>query len=172
MARVAQADCAKRVASGSRSRSSAVFWDWRTGCHPDGRCTSAADSTPIYVRDANNMESAITAFARDSNSGMIITSSGASFRNQQSVVALATRLRLPAIYDGRFFVTYGGLLSYGLTGRPIPRCSILRRSNTEGVKACRSARTSADQNRAYHQSKTAKALGLTLPPSVLAALTR
>ena len=75
--------------------------------------SSAVELTPIDARDANNMESAITAFARGSNSGMIITSSGASFRNQKLIVALATRLRLPAIYDGRFFVTDGGLISYG-----------------------------------------------------------
>ncbi|MGB9045398.1 MAG: ABC transporter substrate-binding protein [Pseudolabrys sp.] len=131
--------------------------------------SSAVELTPIDARDANNMESAITAFARGSNSGMIITSSGASFRNQKLIVALATRLRLPAIYDGRFFVTDGGLISYGPE-----RADQFRRAASyvdrilKGEKPADLPVQAPTKFELVINLKTAKALGLTLPPSLLA----
>jgi putative ABC transport system substrate-binding protein len=131
--------------------------------------SSAVELTPIDARDANNMESAITAFARGSNSGMIVTSSGASFRNQKLIVALATRLRLPAIYDGRFFVREGGLISYGPE-----RTDQFRRATSyvdrilKGEKPADLPVQAPTKFDLVINLKTAKVLGLTVPPSLLA----
>src|SRR5262245_413098 len=71
--------------------------------------------TPVGVRDAGEIERAITAFARGSNGGLIVVGPTSSVeRYRDLIIALAARHRLPAIYPGgRFYVTGGGLISYG-----------------------------------------------------------
>jgi putative tryptophan/tyrosine transport system substrate-binding protein len=68
---------------------------------------------PVDVRDAAEIEHGITAFAQASNGGMIVTGSAAAAVRRELIIALAARHRLPAIYPTRFFVTDGGLISYG-----------------------------------------------------------
>ena len=68
---------------------------------------------PINLRDANEIERDITAFARSSNSGLILTASGFAVVYRDLIVRLAARLKLPAIYYERYYVTAGGLMSYG-----------------------------------------------------------
>ncbi|MGB8895475.1 MAG: ABC transporter substrate-binding protein, partial [Pseudolabrys sp.] len=68
---------------------------------------------PVDVRDPAEIERAIDAFARDPNGGMIVTPSGLAIVHRKLIIALAARYRLPAIYGQRFFVTEGGLISYG-----------------------------------------------------------
>jgi putative tryptophan/tyrosine transport system substrate-binding protein len=65
------------------------------------------------VRNAAEIESAITAFAQEPNGGLIIAPSPFNTVNQDLIIALAARLHLPAIYPFRYFVTNGGLVSYG-----------------------------------------------------------
>jgi GTPase SAR1 family protein len=67
----------------------------------------------VDVRDAGEIERAVTAFARSSNGGLIVTASALATRHRDLIIALAARLRLPAVYPYRFFVTVGGLISYG-----------------------------------------------------------
>ena len=125
--------------------------------------------TPVDARDANNMESTIAAFARGPNGGVIVTSSGASFRNQKLIVALAARLRLPAVYDGRFFVTEGGLISYGPD-----RTDQFRRAAEyidrilKGEKPADLPVQAPTKFELIINLKAAKTLGLTVPPSLLA----
>jgi ABC-type uncharacterized transport system substrate-binding protein len=69
--------------------------------------------TPINVRDAGEIEHGVTAFARSPNSGLIVTGPAVMVVHRDLIVALAARHRLPAVYTVRFFVTGGGLISYG-----------------------------------------------------------
>ena len=68
---------------------------------------------PVNVRDADEIERAIADFARPGNGGLIPTSSAAALRYRDLIITLAARHKLPAIYWERFFVTSGGLMSYG-----------------------------------------------------------
>jgi putative tryptophan/tyrosine transport system substrate-binding protein len=65
------------------------------------------------VRDAGEIERAITAFASGSNSGLIVTSAGAAQVRRDLIITLAARHSLPTVYPGRFYVIGGGLISYG-----------------------------------------------------------
>jgi putative ABC transport system substrate-binding protein len=67
----------------------------------------------VDVRDAGEIERAVTAFARSSSGGLIVTASALATRHRDLIIALAARLRLPAVYASRYFVTAGGLISYG-----------------------------------------------------------
>jgi ABC-type uncharacterized transport system substrate-binding protein len=69
--------------------------------------------TPLDVRDAGEVERGIATFARAPNGGLIVTASPAATRHRTLVVALAARHKVPAVYFDRFFITAGGLISYG-----------------------------------------------------------
>jgi putative ABC transport system substrate-binding protein len=69
--------------------------------------------SPIGVRDVGEMERAVAAFSRSPNSGMIVTGSAQAAVHRDLIVTLAARHKLPAVYVARFFVTAGGLISYG-----------------------------------------------------------
>ncbi len=68
---------------------------------------------PVNVRDANEIERAVMAFARTSNGGLIVPPSGLAQLHRDLIVTLAARHKLPAVYYERFFVAAGGLISYG-----------------------------------------------------------
>jgi putative tryptophan/tyrosine transport system substrate-binding protein len=69
--------------------------------------------TPVDVRDTGEIERAVAAFARGSNGGLIVTSSTLAQIHRELIITLAARHRLPAVYAYRFFITDGGLISYG-----------------------------------------------------------
>jgi putative tryptophan/tyrosine transport system substrate-binding protein len=69
--------------------------------------------SPINVLDVGEIERAIAAFARSSNSGLIVTGSPLAVLHRDLIVAVAARHRLPAVYANRLFVTGGGLIGYG-----------------------------------------------------------
>src|SRR5436190_3550855 len=69
--------------------------------------------SPLNLRDAAEIERAVVAFARSPNGGLIVTSSALSLRHRDLIIALAARHKLPAIYYRRYYVTSGGLMSYG-----------------------------------------------------------
>ena len=71
------------------------------------------DVRPIDVRDASEIEHAVTAFARSSNSGLIVVPSPFVILHRNLIVALAARHNLPTVYYERYFVSAGGLVSYG-----------------------------------------------------------
>ena len=68
---------------------------------------------PVDVGNAGEIERAVTAFARSSNGGLIVTSSPSTAAHREPIVALAARHRLPAVYSFPYFATSGGLMSYG-----------------------------------------------------------
>jgi putative tryptophan/tyrosine transport system substrate-binding protein len=69
--------------------------------------------TPIDLRDADEIERGVAAFARQANGGLIVTASAPAQFHRELIVRSAARHRLPAIYPFRFFATGGGLISYG-----------------------------------------------------------
>jgi putative tryptophan/tyrosine transport system substrate-binding protein len=69
--------------------------------------------SPVDVRDAREIERAVTAFARVPNGGLIATASGSAIIHREPIIALAARHRLPAVYSDRGSVVAGGLISYG-----------------------------------------------------------
>ena len=68
---------------------------------------------PVSVRDANEIERAVTAFARSSNGGLIVTGSTLTAVHRDLIIALAARHRLPGVYPFRYYATSGGMISYG-----------------------------------------------------------
>ena len=68
---------------------------------------------PINVRDAGEIERAVTAFARSPNSGLIVAAGGPALLHRDLIIMLAARHKLPTVYFSRFFVAAGGLVSYG-----------------------------------------------------------
>ena len=108
--------------------------------------------SPVNVRDAGEIERAVAAFARSPNGGLIVTASALAIVHRELIVTLAARHRLPAVYFARFFVTGGGLISYGSDHhRPVPARGRLRRSHPQGREAGRPAGAGADQVRAGDQ---------------------
>jgi putative ABC transport system substrate-binding protein len=69
--------------------------------------------SPVDVRDAGEIDRAVTAFARSPNGGLIVTASALATRHHDLIIALAARHRLPAVYSYRYMVVAGGLVSYG-----------------------------------------------------------
>jgi putative ABC transport system substrate-binding protein len=121
------------------------------------------------VRDASEIERDVTAFARGSNRGLIITSSGLAAVHRQLIIKLAARYRLPAIYSYRYFATSGGLISYG----PDPIDQYRRAAGyvdriLKGEKAADLPVQAPTKYELAINLKTAKALGLTVPPTLLA----
>jgi putative ABC transport system substrate-binding protein len=124
---------------------------------------------PIDVRDAPEIERAITAFARTTAGGLVVTGSALSVTHRQTIAALAAQHKLPAVYSGRFYVTAGGLFSYGpdfvdqfrQAAGYVDR--ILKGENPADLPVQAPTRYELVIN-----LKTAKALGLTVPDTLLA----
>jgi putative ABC transport system substrate-binding protein len=119
---------------------------------------------PVNVRSATEIERALVAFASVPNGGLIVTGSSSSVLHRDLIIALAARLKLPAIYNQRFFVSQGGLMSYGpdllehyrLAAGYVDR--ILK-----GEKPANLPVQSATKYELSINLKTAKALGLNVP---------
>jgi len=123
---------------------------------------------PISARDAPELERAITAFARSSNGGMVVTQSGLTFLHRDLIVALAARHKLPAVYYERNFVTAGGLISYGPDFIEQHRQAATYVDRIlKGAKPADLPVQAPTKFELVINLKTAKALGLTVPPTLL-----
>jgi putative ABC transport system substrate-binding protein len=125
--------------------------------------------SPIDVRDAGEIERAVTAFARGPNSGLIVTSSGSAAVHRELIITLAARYRLPAVYNYRYFATAGGLISYG----PDPIDQYRRAAGyvdriLKGEKPGDLPVQAPTKYGLVINVKTAKTLGITVPPALLA----
>jgi putative tryptophan/tyrosine transport system substrate-binding protein len=125
--------------------------------------------TPIGVSDAGEIERAVTAFARASNGGLIVTPVTLSIVHRDLIITLAARHRLPAVYGLRPFVTSGGLISYASdTISPYRRAASYVDRILKGEKPANLPVQSPTKYELVINLKTAKALGLDLPATVLA----
>ena len=125
--------------------------------------------TPVNVRDAGEIERAVTAFARSSNGGLILTASALAVVHRDLIITLAARHKLPAVYHRRLFVTDGGLISYGpdLVDQYRQAAGYVDRI----LKGEKPADLPVQAPTKYEMAinlKTAKALGLEIPPTLLA----
>ena len=123
----------------------------------------------VGVRDAGEIERAITAFARSSNGGLIVTGSPLTLVHRDLIITLAARHRLPAVYPFRYFATSGGLISYGPNATdPYRRAAGYVDRILKGEKPADLPVQAPTKYELVINFKTAKTLGLDLPPSLLA----
>jgi putative ABC transport system substrate-binding protein len=127
------------------------------------------DVRPIDARDADEIERGITAFARGSNGGLIVTGSALAVVHRDLIITLAARHRLPAVYSFRYDVTSGGLVSYGPDSiDPFRRAARYVDRILNGEKPANLPVQAPTKYELVINLKTAKALGLTIPPTLLA----
>jgi len=125
--------------------------------------------SPLNLRDASETERAVTAFARSSNGGLIVAASTLAVVHRDLIVTLAARHKLPAVYSGRFFVTAGGLTSYGPDSiDPHRRAALYVDRILKGEKPADLPVQAPTKYELVINLKTARALGLDVPPSLLA----
>jgi putative ABC transport system substrate-binding protein len=127
------------------------------------------DVVPINVRDVPEIERALAAFARSSNGSLIVTPSGFASVNRDLIITLAARHRLPAVYFGRYFVNSGGLISYGndIVDQYRRAAGYVDRI-LRGEKPADLPVQAPTKYELVINLKTAKALGLTVPDTLLA----
>jgi putative tryptophan/tyrosine transport system substrate-binding protein len=125
--------------------------------------------SPVNVRDAGEIERAVTAFARSANGGLIVTGSALAVVHRDLIITLAARHKLPAVYFRPLFVSDGGLIAYG------PNIIDQYRRAAGYVDRILKGEKPADlpvqaptKYELVINLKTAKALGLTVPDSLLA----
>ena len=123
----------------------------------------------LSLRDVGEIERIVATFARGSNLGLIVTRIGRAISHRDLIIALATRYRLPAVYPLRFFVAGGGLASYG------PDIVDQYRRAAEYISRILNGESPTNlpvQAPTKYETvinvKAAKALGLEIPPSLLA----
>ena len=125
--------------------------------------------SPIDVRDAGEIERDVAAFAGETKGGLIVTGSSGAAVHRELIIMLAARHRLPAVYPFRNYVTSGGLISYG----PDPTDQFRRAAGyvdriLKGEKAADLPVQAPTKYELVINLKTAQALGLTVPPLLLA----
>jgi len=124
--------------------------------------------SPLDVRDASEIERGIAAFASGSNGGLVVTGSALGIVHRNLITTLAARHKLPAVYPGRYYVTAGGLISYGpdLIDQYRHAAGYVDRI-FKGEKPADLAVQAPTNYELVINLKTAKALGLVMPPAVL-----
>ena len=127
------------------------------------------DVSPINVRDAGEIEKAVTAFAGVSTGGLIVTGSPAITLHRALIIDLAARHRLPAVYNTQLFTNAGGLMSYGSNiADQFPRAAQYVDRILKGEKPANLPVQSPTKYDLTINLKTAKALGIDVPSSSVA----
>jgi putative ABC transport system substrate-binding protein len=125
--------------------------------------------SPVDAREISAIEQAMTAFARGANGGMIVTATGNARRHRETIISLAARFKLPAVYPYRYYVADGGLASYGPD--VAEECRLAAGYVDRILKGERAADLPVQAATKYatiFNLKTAKAIGLTMPQNLLA----
>jgi putative tryptophan/tyrosine transport system substrate-binding protein len=123
----------------------------------------------VGVRDAGEIERIVAAFAGSSDAGLIVTASTSAMVHRDLITMLAARYRLPAVYPFRYYVTAGGLISYGANSTdPFRRAANYVDRILKGEKPADLPVQAPSKYELVINLKTAKALGLEIPASVLA----
>jgi putative tryptophan/tyrosine transport system substrate-binding protein len=133
----------------------------------------SVEVSPISLSDAREIEDGLNEFGREPNGGVIVTPSGLAIVHRQLIIRTTTRMKLPAIYPFRFFVTDGGLISYGPD-------VVDQYRNAAGyvdrvLKGQKPADLPVQQSTKVELAinlNAAKQIGLTIPPNVLARADR
>jgi putative ABC transport system substrate-binding protein len=126
------------------------------------------DVSALNMRDPRDVERDVVAFARSPNGGLIITASGAAIRFRELIIRLAAQHKLPAVYWAGFFATGGGLISYGadLIEQYRRAAGYIDRI-LKGEKPAEMPVQAPTKYQLVINLKTAKALGLAVPSSLL-----
>ena len=120
------------------------------------------------VRNGAEIEHAIDAFARESNGGVIVSPNPVTNVHRELIISLAARRRLPAVYAYRYFVADGGLISYGVDpADQYRRAASYVDRILKGEKPADMPIQQPTKFELVINLKTAKALGLTVPPTLL-----
>jgi putative ABC transport system substrate-binding protein len=128
------------------------------------------DVSPVNVRDASEIERAVVAVARSANGGLIVAGSGLAQLHRDLIITLAAQHKLPAVYYERFFVAAGGLVSYGANYiDQYRRAAGYVDRILKGEKPADLPVQVPTKYELVINLKTAKALGLTVPPTLLAS---
>jgi len=131
------------------------------------------EASPIGLNNAREIEDGLKEFGREPNGGVIVTPNGLAIIHRQSIIQTTTRMKLPAIYPFRYFVTDGGLISYGPDVVDQYRRAagyvdrILKGEKPADLPVQQSTKVELTIN-----LKAAKQIGLTIPPNVLARADR
>ena len=130
----------------------------------------AIDIVPIGVENAADIERAIDSFARVANGGLVVPPDSTTILHRNLIIALAARHRLPAVYAFRFFVAAGGLMSYStdLADQYRQAATYVDRI-LRGDKPADLPVQAPTKFETVINLKTARALGLTVPPGLLVA---
>jgi ABC-type uncharacterized transport system substrate-binding protein len=124
---------------------------------------------PVDVRDVEEIERAIAAFARSANGGLIVTGSPAQVIHRKLIIALAARHQLPAVYPWRYMTADGGLISYRPDSiEPYRRAATYVDRILKGEKPADLPVQAPTKYELVINLKTAKALGIDVPPTLLA----
>ena len=124
--------------------------------------------TPLGVRNTDEIERDLAVFARARNGGMIVTTGGVAYQ-RNPVIRLAASHNLPAIYPFRYYAVDGGLMSYGPDTRdPIRSAAAYVDRILKGEKPADMPVQAPTKYELVINLKTAKVLGITVPPSLLA----
>jgi putative tryptophan/tyrosine transport system substrate-binding protein len=142
------------------------FWRFAEAAAP----ALALELVPSPIsNDAADVERAIESFARTPDGGLLMVPDATIIAHRDLVIALAARVRLPAIYPWRFFVTAGGLMSYGIdNGDVLQKAAAYVDRILRGTKPADLPVQAPTKYELVVNRKTAAALGLTIPPTLLA----
>ena len=125
--------------------------------------------SPVDTRDADGIERAVSALARETNAGLIVTGSTSALAHRELIINLVARYPLPAIYPFRPFVAGGGLAYYGAdSADQFRRAAGYVDRILKGEKPADLPVQAPTKYELVINLKTAKALGLTVPPTLLA----
>ena len=169
MAGTTQTDRARRDTSGGPSGSRQASGTGQFAVIQAVAPSLRVEVIPVNMRDAPEIERAIAAFARSPNGGLIVTAGAAAVLHSNLIITLAARHKLPAVYYERSFIAAGGLISYGpdFVDQYRRAAGYVDRI-LKGEKPADLPVQAPTKYELVINLKTAKALGLDVPPPLLA----
>jgi putative ABC transport system substrate-binding protein len=145
----------------------APFAEYHLKSLNDAATYLGVEARVAHVHDVSELETVVATQAREPNSGLIVLNEDFMIAHRVEIISLAARYRLPALYPFRFFAELGGLISYGVDLNDNFRRAVLYADRIlRGAKPSELPVQAPDKFELVINLKTAKALGLAVPPSV------